>query len=170
MSGVSVTLDDREVQQALGNLLRRLANPRPALESIGAAVVADTDLAFRGQSDPWGQPWTPLSAVTQARRRQGPGTGSNQILRDSGMLANSINYQVSDDAVIVGTLVGTGRQYAAVHQFGNPANRMFNTPSGHPAPIPARPFLPIRGNQVDLPASLRAEILAIATRHLTAAP
>ena len=165
MSGVRLTLDDREVQQALGNLLRRLANPRPALEAIGAAVVADTDLAFRGQSDPWGQPWTPLSAVTQARRRQGPGAGANQILRDTGRLANSIGYQVSGDAVSVGTNV----VYAAPHQFGNPANRMHNTPRGNQAPIPPRPFLPLRNNQVDLPAALRAEIMAIATRHLAGA-
>lgn len=165
MSGVSVTLDDREVQRAIGNLLHHLANPRPALEAIGAAVVTATDLAFRGQHDPWGQPWTPLSAVTQARRRQGPRPGNNQILRDNGILANSISAQVSGDAVIVGTDV----VYAAPHQFGNPANRMFNTPRGNPAPIPRRSFLPIRPSGVDLPASLRAEILAIGARHLAGA-
>lgn len=32
--------------------------------------------------------------------------------------------------------------YAGVHQFGNPNNKLF----GHNAPIPARPFLPIKKN------------------------
>lgn len=30
---------------------------------------------------------------------------------------------------------------AATMEYGNPLNRMYNTPAGHVAPIPARPFL-----------------------------
>jgi phage gpG-like protein len=55
--------------------------------------------------------------------------------------------------------VGTNLVYGAVHQFGNPANRYYNTPRGAPAPIPARPFL-------GLSVADREAILKVLTRYL----
>jgi phage gpG-like protein len=53
---------------------------------------------------------------------------------------------------------GPAAKYAAAQQFGNPRNRMFGKA---PAPIPARPMLPLRpSGRVDLPPRLLAEIKA----------
>jgi phage virion morphogenesis protein len=150
-SGVTVTVEDAELRAALARMIRAARDPRPALKAIGQVLVTGADLSFRAEEDPWGSPWAPLTQTTLARRR-----GSRaQILRDSGILANSISARVSGDSVEVGTDV----IYAATHQFGRPDNRFYNSPRGRPAPIPARPSLPIRGGAADLPATQRADIL-----------
>lgn len=159
MSGITVTLDDTDVQRALRALSERCADMTPAMDEIGQLLVTDADLCFRDSRDPWGHVWTALSEVTLGRRRG----SSAQILRDTGHLAGSLNHQPDRDSVTV--TAGSGLRYAATHQFGRPDNRMYNTPSGAPAPIPARPFLPIRASgEVDLPAAARDEIFDI-TRH-----
>lgn len=158
MSGITVTVDDAEVRAALERMTAAARNPRPALRAIGQVLVSGTDLSFRAQEDPWGAPWAPLSETTLARRR---GTSAH-ILRDTGRLANSISARVTGTAVEVGTNV----IYAATHQFGRPTNRFYNTPRGARAPIPARPFMPIRGGVVDLPAEWRRDILDAIADHL----
>lgn len=161
MSGFTITLDDREVQHALERLAASVRNMYPVFDALGQVLVTRSDLSFRAEQTPWGDGWTALSNVTLGRRR---GT-SAQILRDTGRLAGSITAQPSANEVQVGTNV----IYAAVHQFGNPANRFYNTSRGRPAPIPARPFLPIRGGAVDLPAADRDSMLDILRRALETA-
>lgn len=60
-----------------------------------------------------------------------------------------------------GVAVGTNLIYGAVHQFGKPANRYYNTPQGAAAPIPPRPYLGISADD-------RARILEILTDYLRA--
>lgn len=158
MSGVSVNITDEGVREGLREARERIADLRPAMQEIGAAVQSETDLSFREQRDPWGNAWAALSDVTLSRRR---GT-SAQILSDTRRLSNSVNVRASAESVEIGTNV----VYAAVHQFGNPANRMYNTPRGNPAPIPARPFLPIRNGGLDLPAGVRDDVMDIINRYL----
>jgi phage virion morphogenesis protein len=158
VSGFTVTLDDRELQDALNQLAARVEDLTPVMDALGQVLVTRSDLSFRREETPWGQRWTPLSEVTLERRR---GT-SAQILRDTGRLAASITARASRTQVQVGTNV----VYAAVHQFGNPLNQFYNTPRGARAPIPARPFLPIRGGAVDLPAEDREAMLDIVRRAL----
>lgn len=166
MAGVSITLDDREVRDGLTELVARLGDARPALAAIGQLLVTETDLAFRGQRDPWGTAWAPLSAVTLKRRRKGPGSGPKaSILRDTGRLAGSINYQADADSVAVGSDV----IYAATHQFGAKQGAFGRARRGSPIPwgdIPARAFLPISESGVDLPAGVRDDILDLLARHL----
>lgn len=156
---IECNIDDRSLLDLIGQLRRR-GDLRPALEDIGQVLVTSADLAFRNESDPWGRPWQPLSPVTLLRRR---GTTA-QILRDTGRLANSVNAQVTGSRVKAGTDV----IYAATHQFGRRDNRMYNTPRGRPAPIPPRPFFPVRpGGRPDIDgAGLREEIAEILREHV----
>ena len=157
MTGVSVQLDDRQVQAALTRLVGQVTDLRPVLDALAQVVVTRADLSFREEQSPLGAAWKTLSDVTLQRRRG----SSAKILSDTRILANSISAQpASAHEVIVGTAV----EYAAVHQFGNPNNRMYNTPRGHPAPIPPRPFLPTDG----LPAEDQDAMLAICYRTLAA--
>jgi phage virion morphogenesis protein len=161
MSGFSIEVDDRQVKAALHNLRLDLADMRPAMAGIGQVLVTETDLAFRGQKDPWGQAWARLSEVTLKRRRQGNGKGSNKILRDTGRLANSINHHSDKTSVTVGTNV----VYAAMHQFGGTKAQWPHLWGN----IPARPFLPIRNGRVDLPPDTLEDILDVVRHHLSAA-
>lgn len=165
MSGFSVTLDDRQVKAALHALRQDLMDLKPAMAGIGQVLVTETDLAFRAQKDPWGQAWARLSAVTLRRRRKGPRKGSDKILRDTGRLANSINYRADKTSVSVGSNV----IYAAVHQFGAERGAFGRTRRGAPIPwgkIPSRPFLPVRNNRVDLPPDTLEDILDVVRVHL----
>ena len=63
--------------------------------------------------------------------------------------------------------MGASKVYAAVHQFGNPANKMYNRPGGNPAPIPPRPYLPFQDG--DLTPAAHDEVMDILTRALRAA-
>ena len=155
MTGVSVDIDDRQVKDALSRLIGQVTDLRPVLDKLAKVVVTRADLSFRGQQSPDGAPWQKLSDATLRRRRG----SSAQILKDTGRLASSISAQPASAHEVI---VGTNVEYAAVHQFGNPANRMYNTPRGNPAPIPPRPFLPTDG----LPDEDRDAMIDITSRTL----
>jgi phage gpG-like protein len=64
-------------------------------------------------------------------------------------------------------LTGPAAAYGAVHQLGNAKNKLPNRTGGASAPIPARPFLPLRNGAVALPDHVREEIVEIMRRALT---
>lgn len=151
MSGEGVRIDASEVTALLNRLQRELSpeGMDDVLAAVGQAVVTATDLGFRAEEDPWGQPWQPLSEYTLEQRRKGDGVV--RILRDTGNLANSINYQVDQGKAVA---IGTGVTYASTHQYGEGG-------------IPRRAFLPIDpyGN-ADLPGTLRDDLLDILQLHV----
>lgn len=76
--------------------------------------------------------WQPLAASTIAQREK-HGTWPGKILQvSSGGLAADISTEVGPTFV----RVGSGKEYAAIHQLGGEAGR------GRKVHIPARPFLP----------------------------
>jgi phage virion morphogenesis protein len=150
VAGEAVQIDTREVQALLAKLadIAQDDQVETALAAIGQLVVTETDLGFREERDPWGRAWQPLSEFTLEQRRKGDGVV--RILRDTGNLANSINYQVSAGSVSV----GTGVSYASTHQFGEGG-------------IPRRAFLPLDPyGAPDIPADLNAGLVGILTTYL----
>lgn len=101
-----------------------------ALGSIGRVLTTRIRLGFKLGVSPYGMAWQPLSIGS---KRYG-----QQPLRDTGRLQQSITSDVQGDSVVVGTNV----IYARTHQYGRPIGK------GH---IPARPFLPLKGDNVELP-------------------
>lgn len=77
-----------------------------------------------------------------ARRAQARAQGA-KLLVDKGMLRGSITSELRDGGRRVVVFVGgAAAAYAGVHQWGNPDNEVFGRARG---PVPARPFLPLRG-------------------------
>jgi phage virion morphogenesis protein len=135
---MAITVDSRELQEALKRLAESVENLREPLDQIGAAVSNNAQLRFPAQAGPGGKPWSKLSPVTLARRKKG-GKGA-QALLDTGRLRASITHNVHSNTVEVGTNV----EYAAVQQFGATRGAFGRTKRGAPIPwgnIPARPFL-----------------------------
>ncbi|NBC46822.1 MAG: phage virion morphogenesis protein [Gammaproteobacteria bacterium] len=158
MPGLSITIDDREVQEALGRLVIQAEDQTQAMREIGAAIDTHTMLGFRAGQAPDGTPWAPLSPVTVARRRQ----GSSSPLRDTGVLQNSFNARADRTSVEY----GTADKRAGTHQFGARQGAYGRSSRGGPIPwgdIPARPMIPTG----ELPESLKREMLRILTRHLS---
>ena len=119
-----------------------------ALNALGGALANRIRLGFRLGQSPYGEAWKPIN----------PAFRSGQPLRDTGRLQRSITHQVAGDSVLVGTNV----RYARTHQHGanikaKNANRLAIPlkAGGIAMPasvhIPARPFMPIKGNEVVLP-------------------
>jgi len=153
---IALTLDTKEVDKALDNLQRNLIDLHQPLDEIGQTIADNIALGFRDEQSPDGTPWDDLSDTTKARRRKGKGSGSDQILNDTGVLKNSFTHNVSGDSVEV----GTNLEYAATQQFGAKKGQY-----GKGAPwgdIPARPFMP----EESLPSEWEDEVMDIISAHL----
>ena len=162
--GFTITLDSQQVQAALTALAGRLDHLKPALEDIGRALQNITEDAFAAEASPFGGAWPDLSPVTKARRAKLGKWPGPMLQMTAGGLAASIFYDANDQRVIL----GAPKVYAATQQFGRADNRMYNTPRGHPAPIPPRPFLPVNPAG-ELPPAAQSEILSILAGYLARA-
>lgn len=169
----SVTADDR----ALVSLIARLRGGLPeAWREVAENLHSEVMESFRSQADPWGQPWRPHSPTTLGLRRRGGLFGAKrrrasfntgaQILKDNGILMAAVVPSSSPTGASV-EVTGPAARYGRVQQFGNPNNRLPNKASGVRAPIPARPFFPIRPDgRIDLPQHVVDDTLEILQRHL----
>lgn len=130
---ITIEIDSRQLQTALAGLERAGRDLRPALNAIAAELLSQTEANFA----PEGRPkWQPLAASTIAQRDK-RGTWPGKILQvSSGGLAADISTEVGSTFV----RVGSGKEYAAIHQLGGEAGR------GRKVHIPARPFLPFTGD------------------------
>lgn len=138
---LSAQLDDG-LRRAIADLIAAGSSMQPAMQRIGDDFTAEVQLGFRDGTDPWGNKWAPLSPLTVSRRRG----NSYTPLRDTGILGNSIT---PSNATANSVEVGTMDIRAPTHQFGAAKHAYGKrTPWGN---IPARAFLPIRNNEVNLP-------------------
>ena len=128
----TITLDDKQVQAGLAKLARHISDLTPTMENIGRGLADLTHDAFLNEGPGWPQ----LKPSTVARR----GSAHPILTQSAGGLHSGIVHGGDRNSAWVG--VGRAFEYAAVHQFGNPNNRMYNRPGGNPAPIPPRPYLP----------------------------
>lgn len=109
--------DATSLQTAVGTI---------ALNLIKRAFLAKS----RGGTDDAGQSWKPLAPSTLAARRKGKGKGTPEILRDTGVLFESLSMGVASAAGGSGSVaVGTNDPKAIWLHHGTPT-------------MPARPLWP----------------------------
>lgn len=106
---IQITIDDRELRDALGRLTRRVEDTTPAMRAIAAEMETRISDRFDAQRDPAGRAWSPLSPRTLARKK-----GRGRILYHSGDLLDSLSSRASRSEA----LVGFGKLYAAYHEWG----------------------------------------------------
>ncbi|WP_445364403.1 phage virion morphogenesis protein [Microbulbifer sp. ANSA003] len=136
MAGARIELDAREATNTLSKLVGDLENPAPLLRDIGEYLLQVHRNRFRTQTSPDGIPWAALSPSYLKRKSKNQG----KVLTLSGVLRNTLRYQVQGTEL----LFGTDRPYGAVHQFGATQGQFGKTKRGSPIPwghIPARPWL-----------------------------
>ncbi|PHJ59587.1 hypothetical protein VF14_08935 [Nostoc linckia z18] len=120
MAEIIITLDSLAAQHNLAQIEHRLHNLRPAFASMGEYMVRRTERNFKGEHDPDGVAWAPLTAAYKKRKR------GTKILTESGRLRASITYRADGVRVVLGTNI----KYARAHQMGYPKRN-----------LPPRPFL-----------------------------
>lgn len=136
--------DARRAEELLGRLADKAEDISGALGHIGEGLLNNTHDRFGSQTEPQGKPWAPLSGLTVALRG-----GSGPILRVSGRLYDSINYQVSGNILRIGP---NAPPYDAIHQFGGRITPKKGKALKVPGPgggilslkavtIPARPYI-----------------------------
>lgn len=111
MTGIRVTVNDREVQQALRELARLGRDPSPPLKALGPLLVASTRDRITREVTPEGSPFAPLLPAYAAGKR-GPGILRERAMR-GGLFASLTSEQAGKSLRI-----GTNKIYGAVHQFG----------------------------------------------------
>jgi phage gpG-like protein len=150
---IELNIDDSSITAALDRLIKAGSHPGKALDAIGAHVVSLINLGFRDSEDPYGKKWAPLTGATKKRRRKGPGNSSTiQILRDTGILQNSITHSLGIGGQSVD--IGTNIEYGIHHQFG----------TKH---IPQRAFLPTES--IGIPLAWEQDMLDILSKHIAKA-
>lgn len=113
MANITISVNDKEVSQALHALKEKVIDLRPVLVTIGHILEDSTkDRLDSGHNvDPTGKPWVTLQPWYQEQKK----AYKNHILSLTGRLSDSINSDVVDGHTVI---VGTNVPYAAIHQFG----------------------------------------------------
>ena len=146
MAGTLLSIDtfgDDALVAALNRLIDKPERIEPALREIGEHLIESTQNRTAKQVDPNGEAWAPLSPKTiKQKAKSGQ---SNKILRGLGSLADTLNYQISQNQLAF----GSNMEYAATHQFGRLS-----------ANIPQRELIGLSSDD-------NIEILEILTLHLT---
>jgi phage virion morphogenesis protein len=129
-----VTYTDTQARQAIGRLLKRMEDTRPAMNLIGEIVLESIQTNFEtgGRPGKW-QPLKPSTILQRQRKGKWPG----HILVRSGIaggLMGAIHYQAFDDKVVL----AANKVYAAIHHHGGKAGK------GHSVSIPARPYMVVQ--------------------------
>lgn len=117
----------KTVTPGLEKLAKKLANKTPVHRMVAGTMADKVEENFEKEGRP---DWMDLAESTKAQREK-RGTWPGKKLQEHGDLASSINPQWDADRATV----GTGLEYAAIHQFGGQAGR------NRAVTIPARPFL-----------------------------
>ena len=109
-AGIEYRVDDDQVRKILQQIQKRLGDLTPAMKKVGSTVRSSIVRNFEKGGRP--VKWAKHSETTKKRR----GTGA-KILRQQGFaggLMGSVKYKASRDRVVI----GTNKEYGAVHQFG----------------------------------------------------
>ena len=125
MAGLTITINDAELQRKLRNLERGLIDPSPLMKVWGEIAHASITENFEVGGRP---PWRPLSPATIQRKGH-----ARPLIGRTGNLSRII-VQPGRDFVKIG-VSPAARSYAAIHQFGGQAGR------NRKVKIPARPYL-----------------------------
>lgn len=121
---LEIKLDADQLDHGLNTLLKNATNTRAIM--LATELLSMTEENF--ESEGWGgQRWK------QSRRAADEG---GKTLQKSGQLAARLTTQVGSNYA----RIGSNKKYAAIHHLGGRAGR------GHKTNLPARPYLPINGN------------------------
>lgn len=150
---ITIQVDDKKVQDILGELSRRCKNLQPAMREIGEDIAQSTKRRFATATSPEGTPWAPNSTVTTipmylgafggsykkdgtlSKRGEARSASKLPLTGETKALKTTINYQLDGSS---GVRIGSPMVYAAMQQFGGVTSPRSMIPGKI---IPARPFL-----------------------------
>lgn len=152
MSGFTYTIsvEDEEIRTGLPGLIGKMENMAALHKSVGEHMLNSVEDNFDNETAPDGTPWAHHAPATVASRLRRNGNAELTILRESGALAGSFNYEADADQVEI----GTPTIYAAIHHFGGAAGR------NQSVDIPARPILGVSSDDEIALAEMAQDFLS----------
>lgn len=138
MTGLSYTvrIEDRDLLMQLESLIGQMEDLEPFHRLVGEHMLTSVYERFETETAPDGSRWQSHAPATVRSRLKRNGNAPLTILRESGRLAGSFNYEATSQHAKIGTPV----IYAAIHHFGGEAGR------NHAVTIPPRPILGLSAN------------------------
>lgn len=138
---IQARIDDRDVQRALKEILRKARDLTPVMDETGDIIIssAEKNLEEGGRyssPDSWrgGSKKFEDLADSTIKNRQRRGYWPGKILVMRGEMAASISKTVTGDSVEV----GSNKKHAALQHYGGKAGR------GGKVNVPARPWLVVQ--------------------------
>lgn len=147
MANGDVSLNWGGFDKAIGNAMKKMANKKALMASVGEALVSGTIQRFTREESPKGEKWQPSERAAAE---------DGQTLSDTGRLRKSIDYAATPSKV----MVGSNADYARIHQMGGTVK-----PKGKKAlkfkgldgkdvfvkqvDIPARPYIGVSKQDMD---------------------
>lgn len=167
MINMNIAVQDVDTLGVIEQLERAGHDLTPVMRKITQALAYETEQNFAAEGRPR---WAALKNPPDRRR-------GGSILQDTGQLAASISTDYSASQAVI----GSNKEYAAIHQFGGTTKAHTIRPVkgkalafggtvvrqvNHPgSTIPARPFLPFLPDG-SLQPEAREEVLDIALQYL----
>ena len=127
---IEIKIENKELNHVLDRLFEKTSDLKPLMKNIAGIMEDSVEENFKQEGRP--DKWEELKKVTiKIRTKKGYWPG--KILQMRGELAASITSHYDETSAIV----GTNKEYAAIHQFGGNAGR------NKKVEIPARPYLKV---------------------------
>jgi len=109
MAAATLTITDREVNDALARVISIAGDVTPALKNIGEYEASATKRRFIDERDPDGNAWAPLNPLYR-QTKKGPG-----ILRGETRSLSQIVWQLAGSSEVE---IGSNEVYARIHNEG----------------------------------------------------
>lgn len=113
-SVIEIQIEDHEVRERIGHLLRVLEHPRPIMAGISVEMLSQTERGFELEGPGW-QKLRPRTVKAREKKGKWPG----KILQVSNALARSYVTSYGDDY----SQIGSNLVYAAIHHHGGTIQR-----------------------------------------------
>lgn len=129
---LKITSNHKEIQAKFQELQNRVKNIKPALREIGHVMQNYVDENFETEGENSGEKWEAWKDE-YAERRAKMGRGEGRIMTLNNELREDISTDVTNDSVIV----GTGKEYARIHNEGGDVKKR----GGGKFEMPKRTFM-----------------------------
>jgi len=148
MASNGISINWGGLEESLNRATANVSNTKQLMLEIGVAMKSQTVKRFHAGVSPDGEAWEEIQ-YTRRDSKGRPRKGKAKPLLDTGRLRDSISVNASAAEVHV----GSGVEYARIHQLGGQAGR------GRKTTIPARPYLGLSEEDQE-------EITGLVQRHL----
>jgi phage gpG-like protein len=182
---IEISVDDKAVQAAISAIKSAGADMKGPLGAIGRTMETRIGMGFRNSVSPWGDAWADLKSrdgrplVDTGRLKS---SISTQVSGDPGgqyvEVGTNVEYapyhqfgatiDVKAKSIDIYRSLKKSGDFAHGGKFVKKAKSNFASTHAVPAhkiTIPARPFLPIKGDQVDLPKTWSEAALREVKNH-----